>query len=940
MVAARRVNPDAIAVASPLSMAVHHQQARSLSFWHFRKACMARLHPFSRRAIIQTHKDRLADKDKLGAWEQDLHNQVRSRFCSGRRLAKDDDKKQSSEGAKQPRRRDLDEEHFETWLRAIQARIEKDPYDALFGWQNDMLTGPKEPFATEATTAKPAENSASSPAGKGGLHIHQADKYRAPEVLPRNSVPTQAYASQTVYEYDPISNRMIEKDQKDLLPQETPKVSKNDGGSGEVPVKAFKPKVVEEESALESRTISTRSYDHIPEHRATSKDFRDYDTDPATAQMEESKQTESEGRLFQEFTRVETTTKSDPEQLSQAEQKLAQSSENPRSDFTESKTRRPNLPPDDIDLLSAGDIRARMGIPRKVRKESSEEKQAIRTELEQEFNKIQNETSPSDSGPREVTENSDIVKASLTDAKKSNATPATSSVTDSAATQEAPKLETALDRQIAKETVRPCEGEGKTSSVSASSQIPKPTPGENRRQGLGQIQQALRHAHLNFWEIGRMLREVASMNQDRVKREAANAKLTLEIQKVNDAMSKLMNRHWLRENEQADASARPTEGFKRWEPPSESPEALAAKQEQKEKDAALVREIRDIYEQEYGAIDVKHRQQDPTSEETSTNPPAGKRSTASNSESASQPSDLASSVQAEQPIVAKSTTKPTDSSSTPEAGLSEPNHYTVLAYDPSTDAITSVSTSSYPIGSKESKIPLPIALSKLSRPAKFLPYLPRQTDYEIVSNSPNLLVIKQKQDPNTKDSLETALPASEETSIAPQKEDRQTATGPQINPIDGTTAPLFDLPPSQAGNFASPTGFVNHDSIMPSASSPPPPPTSRPAQPPTEDSSACMHEADATAERVPDSRLSSRPHYRHFVPRSGSHHVRREERIFTGGRRSWRAHERGNRKMRRFARALAKYLATVGLEVVDIGAATSTYKVVFIAKGVCYHFMF
>ncbi|KAI4093428.1 MAG: hypothetical protein LQ344_002841 [Seirophora lacunosa] len=128
--------------------------------------------------------------------------------------------------------------------------------------------------------------------------------------------------------------------------------------------------------------------------------------------------------------------------------------------------------------------------------------------------------------------------------------------------------------------------------------------------------------------------------------------------------------------------------------------------------------------------------------------------------------------------------------------------YNVLAYDPSTQQITTAEMSSPADSPSERRLSLSEALSSLTEPAKFLPHLTtlQSQGYEIVSSDTNILVLRKifKTPPPSS----TPSPVADGKSVTEKEGSRR-----NINPIDGTT--------TQTGNFASPTGFVNHDSVLP-----------------------------------------------------------------------------------------------------------------------------
>lgn len=133
---------------------------------------------------------------------------------------------------------------------------------------------------------------------------------------------------------------------------------------------------------------------------------------------------------------------------------------------------------------------------------------------------------------------------------------------------------------------------------------------------------------------------------------------------------------------------------------------------------------------------------------------------------------------------------------------SVPVSYKILAYDPTTQRVTAAKNTFLTSPASERRPTVAEALSGLTNPAKFLPHLAslQTAGYEIVSGSSSLLIF-QKTDPEK----------PSETSIdehVPEVKDRYSLP---TNPIDGTTP--------QTGNFASPTGFVNYDSILPTPDS-------------------------------------------------------------------------------------------------------------------------
>lgn len=137
--------------------------------------------------------------------------------------------------------------------------------------------------------------------------------------------------------------------------------------------------------------------------------------------------------------------------------------------------------------------------------------------------------------------------------------------------------------------------------------------------------------------------------------------------------------------------------------------------------------------------------------------------------------------------------------------------YQVLAYDPSDNAIhVAAASSSFTTPTHGEVLALNDALTRLDAPAKFLSHLTKYQNegYDVVSASRNLLVLKRTRPVSAADvaRIFEEVPPSLETSKI------TTADGNRQNPVDGTSAASLEAAP---GNFASPTGFVNHDQVSP-----------------------------------------------------------------------------------------------------------------------------
>lgn len=130
----------------------------------------------------------------------------------------------------------------------------------------------------------------------------------------------------------------------------------------------------------------------------------------------------------------------------------------------------------------------------------------------------------------------------------------------------------------------------------------------------------------------------------------------------------------------------------------------------------------------------------------------------------------------------------TISDETPSFTWADPPAYKILAYDSGNDAIETVTTTSR-FAEKEEPISVANAMSKVLEPARFVSYYAglQREGYQAIHASENLLVFRKVQQPTESAALKSNA----------------------INPVDGTARQ------PATGNFASPTGFVNHDPVFP-----------------------------------------------------------------------------------------------------------------------------
>ncbi|KAI7565638.1 hypothetical protein KC317_g6228 [Hortaea werneckii] len=450
-------------------------------------------------------------------------------------------------------------------------------------------------------------------------------------------------------------------------------------------------------------------------------------------------------------------------------------------------------------------------------------------------------------------------------------------------------------------------------------------------------------------------------------------------------------------------------------PPQPSKEEMV-QAEQKARDRALVDEVKGIYEQHYGPIDVQHRQvreSEPKSREEVQNKrfmedprfinnpaweealekykvrgdwyksekqKAREAEIAARREKESHPTQASSTPVQDKKIVDDASPKliPTglanqqnEKATTPEVApvsaieWEHPPLYKVLAYDSGNDKFSTATTTTpaFSGATVETPISIPQALSQLYQPARFVPHFAelQQEGFQVIHGTRDLLVFKKVKIANDTSSAKEADAASsgqaslvdhglikpkengmaedaanfygqhaprkdtgkgyDSTSLesgkilvpyenalaqeAAQAYDENAAAESQrsrlpsaVNPIDGSSGLSGGTPLSEVstGNFASPTGFVNHDPIFSSAE----------GGPKDDFGGAVVEGADTklksarTQAREFDNGAggggggldSSRP-----SPPAATARVRREEPVFSGSKKRWNErHERHHRR--------------------------------------------
>ncbi|RYP63060.1 hypothetical protein DL769_007086 [Monosporascus sp. CRB-8-3] len=209
-----------------------------------------------------------------------------------------------------------------------------------------------------------------------------------------------------------------------------------------------------------------------------------------------------------------------------------------------------------------------------------------------------------------------------------------------------------------------------------------------------------------------------------------------------------------------------------------------------------------------------------------------------------------------------------------------PTVYKILAYDPTTQSISTAETTSV-VPDQATPLTPAEALLRLSNPAKFLPHFgPLQAEgFEIASGGDDVLVFRR-----VRDAAEAAVPASD-------AKKRQ----PPVNPIDMMGRPAIP----NAASFASPTGFINYD--LPSAA----------------------EEQTTTG--------SSAPPFRSGID------VRREEPVFSGQKprtRAWEAEEQAEAKAKKGKRGVGRRMLLGGAWVAGVSYALGVVSEYFVTGGV------
>lgn len=449
--------------------------------------------------------------------------------------------------------------------------------------------------------------------------------------------------------------------------------------------------------------------------------------------------------------------------------------------------KRATLPKDDIDLLSAEDVRARMGHVTLPVRETTAQKDTMRAELETKFEESQRQ--------------SRIIEAELMKVRAEHTE--VTSARNRAADAEAANEQWRLQREQLKEAAADFQARERKARKHVRELQQLHQSINSRLLGLqGRSNGLVRSGSLSPTHAVQLDAVSAALQADSKILSKASALLAAAVQvasravhhqapsyvepsldryawdkkpfaKIRDAEELITNiRDSLRNAEEVikTAETKLEKGIKlagslnaevdrqrlamrgheeqwRWRQDDAAVQKPAMTPRAQETDAELENELRTIYENEYGAITARHSQipaaQDVTEEEA-----YAAMSLGGIPEIA--PASFDGGIVAEQPRMSKSSLHPEEFSGTPSTALESSASaageatYTILALDPAMGLITKATTSSTAKAESEEPIPLAEALQRVAQPAMFINYLPelRQQGFEPISSSENLMVLK------------------------------------------------------------------------------------------------------------------------------------------------------------------------------------------------------
>ncbi|KAL9590287.1 MAG: hypothetical protein Q9203_000909 [Teloschistes exilis] len=688
-----------------------------------------------------------------------------------------------------PRRED-EQEHSLAWNRSLEKlekeaaelyeifkkRIDSDPFDALFG---HSLLYPRPAARPSAEKEIPKEQSGDGARPSGNEF---ANRPAAP--TSDNMAANNCRTLGQEYDIDPITMRKVPRNPTSNSANVTKSPNKSDE-TVEVPVKPF--------SGAIAPTSSDQSSKNAPEPRS----------DPARGEKSE----ESSGWLVQEgfasekqslmgsgVDKVKSISRSSPpvENALGRSARLEPSNPDAKSELSYEPR---EIQTDDVDLLRTSDVRASSGFAAKHSKESETQKQQRRNTLEARFEasgkgtlelQWMKELAAKRKERREVHLKK---QRELRSEYLQKEVQAQKAAMEAMRMRRASRLSTSVDESVA----HPEQGEGDMASnvhefASRDRWYKRKAPHAAGTEEQMAIQSAKDRSLIR--EIRGIYEDTYGIIDTKHRQTGTRTPTPGPPESTKGAAASPLT-------SQENRVQRPADGEQR-NPQSQEPlsvrEKIATLLEQFTDDSRSMQKLlgapeltSQIREEIFHRNRSMRNASDGIFEALSSNPPKVSKESVQQAIQATKPSIAVDSQKQSDPVPSS-----TD--------ISKPcTVYSVLAYDPSIQQVTTADMSSPGESSSERRLSLSEALSSLTDPAKFLPHLTtlQSQGYEIVSSDTNILVLRKVH----KAPLPSACP-----SVAHEEETEKAERRRSINPIDGTT--------TQTGNFASPTGFVG-EAVLP-----------------------------------------------------------------------------------------------------------------------------
>ncbi|KAL9586409.1 MAG: hypothetical protein Q9212_000923 [Teloschistes hypoglaucus] len=734
-----------------------------------------------------------------------------------------------------PRRKD-EQEHSLAWNRSLEKvekeaaelyalfkkRIDSDPFDAIFG---HSLLYPRQAARPSAEKEIPKEQSRDGARPSGNEF---ADRPAAP--TSNNMAPNNLGTLGQEYDIDPITMRKVPRNPTSNCANITKSRNKSDE-TVEVPVKAF--------SGAIAPTSSDQSSKNAPEPRSDSAGEGQSEASAGWL-VQEGSASEKQNLMGSGVGKVKSISRSSPPVGNALDRGARSEPSNPDRKSGLSYEPR-EIQTDDVDLLRTSDVRASSGFTAKHSKENEAQKQQRRNTLEARFEASRTGTlelqwmKEHAAKRRERRELHLKKQLELQGEYHQKEVKAHKAAMEAMRMRRASRLSTSVDQSVA----HPEQGEGDMASnvhefASRERWYKRKAPHAAGTEEQIAIQSAKDRS---------LIREIRGIYEDTYGIIDTKHRQPGTRTASPGPPESTQGKAAIPPTSQENKVQRPPEGEQKT-PQSQGPlsvrEKISTLLEQLADDSRSIQKLlgaTELTSQTREEIFYRNRSMrnasDGIFEALSSNPPKVRQEAV---QQAIKPTNKPSAV-----LDSQMQSNPVPSSS----DISKPcTVYSVLAYDPSIQQVTTAEMSSPGESSSERRLSLSEALSSLTDPAKFLPHLTtlQSQGYEIVSSDTNILVLRKVH----KAPLPSACP-----SVAREEETEKAERRRSINPIDGTT--------TQTGNFASPTGFVGEAVLPPQ-----------------------QMEGDETARKPP------------------GHKVRREEDVFSGPRsNAWEHYSKADRMKRK-----------------------------------------